>query len=86
MDNIFVFINQLPISLFAETRLEVSQFSLKDRFLFLDPFIGVIIKQILFQNQQPYSSIGSVYKESLCDTLFYHLMSKSGRVQTKYST
>ena len=83
MDNIFVFINQSPISLFAETRLEISQFSLKDRFLFLDPFIGVIIKQILIQNQQPYSSIGSLYKESLCDTLFYHLIQNFGRVQTK---
>jgi AraC family transcriptional regulator len=83
MDNIFVFINQSPISLFAETRFEISQFSLKDHFLFLDPFIGVIIKQILFQNQQPYSSIGSVYKESLCDTLFYHLIQNFGRMQTR---
>lgn len=78
LENILVHIDDTAVSRFCSENLGISKLLLKDCFYLEDPLIADISRVLL----QPFAdnNIASLYKDSLCETLYCHLISNYASV------
>lgn len=73
LENILVHIDDSAIRRFSAENLGIPKLLLKDFFYLEDPLIADISRVLI--KSFPDNNIASLYQDSLCETLYYHLIS-----------